>query len=109
MNYKRGLRIGPAVLHRTGCVLIYELVQDLSYLLKTMGQGGKSTATLRCYRDIVEWAVLYDMICNPQLQWGGDTILVRDGYYAPSLFAGMFFPRLRERIKAGIEAHAQQC
>lgn len=94
-------------LHRL-CADLQVNLKDLSYLLKTMGQGGKSTAALRCYRDIVEWSVLYDMICNPQLQWGGDTILVRDGLLRTKSFRRDIFPHLRERMKAGIEDHARR-
>lgn len=83
-------------------------LKDLSYLLEGMGQGGKSTGALRCYRDIVEWAVLYDMVCNPALQWGGDTILVRDGLLRTKSFRRDIFPLITERIKAGAEAHARR-
>jgi hypothetical protein len=52
---------------------------DLSYIIGGVGQPGKTTGALRCYRDMVEWAVLYDLVANPTLRWGGDTILIRDG------------------------------
>ncbi|MCL6559256.1 MAG: hypothetical protein K6U74_10755, partial [Firmicutes bacterium] len=81
---------------------------DLSYLIKTIGQGGKSTGALRCYRDIIEWVVLYDMVCNPHIQWGGDTILVRDGLLRTKTFKRDVFPKIRVKIKAGVEAHAQR-
>ncbi|GEA18914.1 hypothetical protein [Moorella sp. E306M] len=81
---------------------------ELSYLLKNMGQGGNSTSALRAYRDIVEWAVLYEMVCNPHLQWGGDTILVRDGLLRTKTFRRDIFPKIREKIKAGIEVHARR-
>lgn len=81
-------------------------VRDLSYLLRGMGTPGKSTGAMRCYRDIVEWAVLYDLVTNPSLQWGGDTILVRDGLLRTKSFKREVFPKIDEKLRAGVSAHA---
>lgn len=78
----------------------------LSYLLSGMGTPGKSTGAMRCYRDIVEWAVLYDLVTNPSLRWGGDTILVRDGLLRTKSFKREVFPKIDEKLQAGIAAHA---
>lgn len=83
-------------------------VNGLSYLLSSMGVPGKSTGAIRCYRDIVEWAVLYDLATNPNLQWGGDTILVRDGLLRTKSFKLNVFPRLDQLFRAGIAAHAKR-
>lgn len=83
-------------------------LRDMSYLLSSMGQGGKSTGALRAYRDIIEWAVLYEMICDQHSQWGGDTILVRDGLLRTKTFRRDVFPKIRQRIIAGVEAHAKR-
>ena len=80
----------------------------LSYLLRGMGTPGKSTGAMRCYRDIVEWAVLYDLVTNPSLQWGGDTILVRDGLLRTKSFKREVFPQVDQKVQAGIAAHAQK-
>jgi hypothetical protein len=80
----------------------------LSYLLRGMGTPGKSTGAMRCYRDIVEWAVLYDLVTNPSLQWGGDTILVRDGLLRTKSFKREVFPKIDQKLQAGIAAHAQK-
>src|SRR5690242_10793732 len=50
---------------------------QMSYLLAGLGKEGKNTGAIRAYRDIVEWAVLYDLVGNPAIRWGGDTIIVR--------------------------------
>lgn len=81
-------------------------VRDLSYLLHGMGTPGKSTGAMRCYRDIVEWAVLYDLVTNPSLRWGGDTILVRDGLLRTKSFKREVFPRIDQKLRAGVAAHA---
>lgn len=83
-------------------------VAGLSYLLRGMGTPGKSTGAVRCYRDIVEWAVLYDLVTNPSLQWGGDTILVRDGLLRTKSFKREVFPKIDTKLRLGITAHAQK-
>jgi len=80
-------------------------VTDLSYLLKGMDDPGKSTGAIRCYRDIVEWAVLYDLITNPMIQWGGDTILIRDGLLRTKSFKREIFPQIDQKIRNGIKQH----
>jgi hypothetical protein len=81
---------------------------NLSYLIKGLGQPGKATGALRCYRDIVEWCVLYDLITNPSLQWGGDTIFIRDGLLRTKSFKREVFPQIDQRLRAGIAAHARR-
>ncbi len=78
-------------------------VEKLSYLLGGLEQG-KSTGAIRCYRDIVEWAVLYDLIVN--YEWGSDTIIVRDGLLRTKSFKRELFPQLDAKIRKGIEKHA---
>ena len=83
-------------------------LRKLSYLIGGMGDPSKSTGALRCYRDIVEWAVLYDLATNPTLQWGGDTILVRDNLLRTKSFRADVFPKIDEKLRAGIERHASR-
>jgi hypothetical protein len=83
-------------------------LKDLSYLIRGLGQAGKSTGAIRCYRDIVEWAVLYDLITNPSIQWGGDTILVRDGLLRTKSFTRDVFPIIDQKLRAGIDEHARR-
>ncbi len=81
---------------------------ELSYLIRGLGQPEKSTGALRCYRDIVEWAVLYDLITNPNIQWGADTILVRDGLLRTKSFTREVFPLIDSRIRQGVADHAKR-
>jgi len=83
-------------------------LSGLSYLLASLGKPGKSTGAIRCYRDIVEWAVLYDLITNLSIQWGGDTILVRDGLLRTKSFKREIFPLLDKKIRDGIHQHSQR-
>jgi hypothetical protein len=90
------------------CSDLNKSITDLSYLLGGLGQPGKSTGAMRCYRDIVEWAVLYDLITNSSIQWGGDTILVRDGLLRTKSFKREVFPSIDQNIRKGIQQHAQR-
>lgn len=53
------------------------------------------------YRDLCEWAVLYDLICYER--WGSDTLVVRDGLLRTRIFAEDLFVRLYDLMKAAIE------
>jgi hypothetical protein len=83
-------------------------LKDISYLIRGIGQAGKSTGAIRCYRDIVEWAVLYDLVANPTIQWGGDTILVRDGLLRTKSFTREVFPLIDQRLRQAIADHAKR-
>ena len=92
-------------LHRL-CNDLKKNISNLSYLLGGLGQPGKSTGAMRCYRDIVEWAVLYDLITNPTIQWGGDTIIVRDGLLRTKSFKREIFPLIDKNIRQGVQQHS---
>lgn len=59
-----------------------------------------SPSWVQVYRDLCEWAVLYERICYHT--FASDTLLVRDGLLRAKIFAGELFIRLRERIEAAI-------
>jgi hypothetical protein len=52
------------------------------------------------YRDLCEWAVLYDRICYTT--FGTDTLLIRDGLLRSKIFRGDLFVALRKRIEEAI-------
>ncbi|HVY73798.1 MAG TPA: hypothetical protein VG890_03155 [Puia sp.] len=81
-------------------------VLDLSYLLGGIEQAGKSTGAVRVYRDIVEWAVLYDLLRYHQ--WGSDTIIVREGMLRTKSFKLTVFPLIENLIKGAHQAHNQR-
>jgi hypothetical protein len=90
------------------CERLHLPVTRLSYLLGGLGQSGKSTGAMRAYRDIVEWAVLFDLICNPSTQWGSDTVIVRDGLLRTKTFRLDVFPRLDALLRQGTEEHERR-
>lgn len=53
------------------------------------------------YRDLCEWAVLYDLICYER--WGSDTLIIRDGLLRSTIFAQDQFVRVYGLMKAAIE------
>jgi hypothetical protein len=78
-------------------------VVGLSYLLKGLGEPGKSTGAVRIYRDIVEWAVLYDLM--KYREWGSDTIIVREGMLRTKSFRRDIFPKLDQLIRKAYKDH----
>jgi len=87
------------------CADLGKDLRSMSYLIRAAGTPGKSTGAMRCYRDMVEWAVLYDLVANPNIQWGGDTILVRDGLLRTKSFSREVFPLLDQKLREGIAGH----
>lgn len=78
-------------------------VLDLSYLLKGIDEPGKSTGAVRVYRDIVEWAVLYDLM--KYRDWGSDTIIVREGMLRTKSFKLTVFPIIDKMMRDAYEKH----
>jgi hypothetical protein len=99
-----GTAVGVAPLQRL-CGDLRKDLKAMSYLIRAAGIPGKSTGALRCYRDIVEWSVLYDLVANPTIQWGGDTILVRDGLLRTKSFSREVFPLIDQKLREGVAAH----
>lgn len=53
------------------------------------------------YRDLCEWAALYELICHKR--FATDTLLVRDGLLRSKLFRGEYFIQFRRRIEESID------
>ncbi|QOI97504.1 MAG: hypothetical protein HRU69_08385 [Flammeovirgaceae bacterium] len=81
-------------------------VVGLSYLLKGLGEPGKSTGAVRIYRDIVEWAVLYDLM--KYRVWGSHTIIVREGMLRTKSFKREIFPKLDQLIRQAYQEHKKK-
>jgi hypothetical protein len=105
---ERGVAGGEKVVEPLArlCTALGKPVSKLSYLLGGLGQAGRSTGAMRAYRDIVEWAVLFNLVCNPAIQWGGDTILVRDGLLRTKTFRRDIFPEIDRFLREGVATHA---
>jgi hypothetical protein len=60
-----------------------------------------SPSWVQVYRDLCEWAVLYDRVCYAN--FATDTLLVRDGLLRSKLFRGERFKEMTDRMEAAIE------
>lgn len=58
------------------------------------------------YRDLCEWAVLYERICHDS--FATDTLLVRDGLLRSKIFGKDFFIKWRKNVEEAIERHYRQ-
>lgn len=83
----------------------YNKVTALSYMLKGLGESGKSTGAIRIYRDIVEWAVLYDLLHK---EWGSDTIIIREGLLRTKSFKRKVFPEIDRNIRKICAEHKKK-
>lgn len=105
---KRGLVDSPFLVKplQKLCEDINKSVLELSYFLLGINKPGKSTGAVRAYRDIVEWAVLYDLM--RYRDWGTDTILVREGLLRSKSFRGDVFPLIDRKLRESFRKHKQE-
>ncbi len=74
-------------------------VSDLHQLSPMM--TSESTGWVLTYRDLCEWATLYELICSRR--FAQDTLLVHDGLLRCKLFRGELFIKMYELIKGHID------
>ena len=53
------------------------------------------------YRELCEWAVLYDLVCHST--WGSDTLVIRDGLLRTKVFAADRFAALQANLRSAVE------
>lgn len=90
--------------HRNAGTALGRLMRDLGAAdLRELSpmMAGRSPGWVRTYRDLCEWATLYELICHRD--HAGDTLIVRDGLLRSTLFTGDLFERMHERITAAID------
>ena len=95
-----------AMMHALGARKLYELSPMIPRPRKDNGDQAVSPSWTLVYRDLCEWAVLYDRLINAQ--FATDTLLVRDGLLRSKVFAGERFIDLRNRIKNAVESIEKQ-
>jgi hypothetical protein len=82
-----------------------QTLTELSHMIPDGEQTRKephrvSPSWVLVYRDLCEWAVLYDRICYHK--FATDTLLVRDGLLRSKLFRGELFTEFRKKLEAAI-------
>jgi hypothetical protein len=77
-------------------------LNDLSHMMPKPGTPFDEIpgAWVQVYRDLCEWAVLYELICYRP--FATDTLVVRDGLLRSKMFRGELFIRFREKLEAAI-------
>jgi len=83
-------------------------VSRLADLTPMIPEENKSGSWPLVYRELCEWAVLYDLICYRS--WGSDTLIIRFGHRAALALAPVVDAGAVEQMAAGagLEAH-QPC
>lgn len=74
----------------------------------TINEGDKiaSPSWVQVYREITEWAILFDVIRTKE--FGTDTLIVFDGLLRSKVFSGDYFHRLLAGITQAINNHYQK-
>jgi hypothetical protein len=76
-------------------------LSDLSPIM-----SGNSRQWVEVYRDLCEWATLYDLITRHD--FAADTLVVRDGLLRTTIFTRDTLVRLGQRIKQAIDRQARE-
>ena len=61
----------------------------------------RSTSWVQVYREMVEWAVLLDLVQTKD--FGSDTVILFDGFLRSKMFSKGLFGKFREGLEKGIE------
>jgi hypothetical protein len=68
--------------------------------------SGRSGRWVETYRDLCEWAMLYDLVCHRD--YVTDTLIVRDGLLRAKIFSSDLFVQMGQLMRAAVERTAQQ-
>jgi hypothetical protein len=76
-------------------------VPDLPSLAPVLKPHPESASWFQVYREICEWATLYELICYKE--HAASTLILRDGLLRAKVFKGTLFIDMYEKIKEAIE------
>jgi len=90
-----------------GVSKLYELSTMIPDPTKRKGEDSAvKTSWVLVYRDLCEWAVLYERICR--YGFPTDTLIVRDGLLRSKIFAKELFIAFRAKVREAIEKAARE-
>src|SRR5262245_58783645 len=89
-----------------GVSKLYELSPMIPEPKKKEDPSAVKTSWVLVYRDLCEWAVLYERICR--YGFPTDTLIVRDGLLRSKLFSKELFIAFRKNVRAAIEKAARE-
>jgi hypothetical protein len=95
--------------HLTERTVLGELMTDLGITqLRALSpvMTGRSPSWVQAYRDLCEWATLYDLICHHD--FAADTLVVRDGLLRTTIFSGDLLMRTGRLMKTAIDRQARE-
>jgi hypothetical protein len=81
-------------------------VSSLAELSPMLPPRPRSPSWTLVYRDLCEWATLYDLVCYQRFTT--DTLIVRDGLLRSKIFAGDLFVRMYHRMAEAIDRTFRQ-
>lgn len=95
--------------HLAGRTVLGQLMTELGATeLRELSpvMAGRSPTWVGVYRDLCEWATLYDLVCHHD--FAADTLVVRDGLLRAPIFAGDVLVRVGRLMRAAIERQARE-
>lgn len=95
---------GPKVHTALGRMMADLGAGDLRELSPMM--SGRSPRWIEAYRDLCEWATLYDLVCYHD--FAADTLIVRDGLLRSPIFAGDLLVQIGRLLRAAIDRSADE-
>lgn len=75
-------------------------LRQLSHMIPDQATAAEKPGWVLVYRDLCEWAVLYDCICHTR--FGTNTLVVLDNLLRSKLFRGDGFIRMLKRVEEAI-------
>jgi hypothetical protein len=94
------------MMEKLGVQKLYELSTMIPDPSKQKDDTAVKPSWVLVYRDLCEWAVLFDRIVRAE--FATDTLVVRDGLLRSKLFLGDLFIQMMVQLRSAIEAKAKQ-
>ena len=94
------------MMEELGVRKLYELSTMIPDPRKLIDDTTVKPSWVLVYRDLCEWAVLFDRIVRSE--FATDTLVIRDGLLRSKLFAGELFIQMMAQLRSAIEEKAKK-